>query len=812
MSAPLRERLGIPHDARRVLVFTESSHWDARAKGTSEARACGRVDAIFGEILRALEADRRRVYGIESVFFLRHHWEQHPESRARLRALLEPDAQTGRPRLRLLSAALTTPDTLTPHPESLFRDFLLGQEWLRREGLTVYPTTAYFPDHAGHSPHLPSLMRAVGVSAVGLGRIEGTRLVSSRARGALDAPPHAVPPPRVLGNELEVLDFVWRDDDGAELLCHWNAFTYFQGDSVASAGRIRWNDRVFDVPWRTSSHVRRRIDGYVRSLAPRSRTPYLLCPIGMDFTGPIPDLTGLLDRYNHESYPTTGTWTILAGLDDYFALLEPQRAELPILSIDPTPEGMGQDAFEPSFTRRAVRVARALVLAEKLSATAEASAPVEAALAAGWQSLVRTNHHGSVIDASTDEGGPDERRGWLERAESSAALALSRARAPRAIPRSRARTADVPRCERTADGVIVSTERLRLTFSKAVGGVLTSLRVDDREQLDGFGLDLAAHSDLGGFSRWDAAGGVPGFDVIDRTSFRPAELELLEREGEIVVVARAKLDDRPFVRRCVVRGGDPFIRFSVEGAPRRGAITARLELVDALASLEMDTLGGRVERPRGRAEKASFWPVPSLVTVRSGREALHAAFESMTRVAFSAAHELEWIVARTPATPGALGILPARSPPLGDPREAVQEHRATLFATAGDGDPAVPPELHRQLELEWFAEELRDTHRVAHELVQCDDPGVTFAAIKRAEVGDGLIVRLACDAPKGQTAHVYVDGARVRGAFESDAREREGAALPIVDGRARVIVQRRVSTLRLHLLPTDDGSAPAPRA
>lgn len=118
----LRDRLGIPRDAQRVLLFSESSHWDTNWLRTSDEYFDERLRPIFLAVLKALEQDPRRVYCVESVFFLKIFWERHPEERARLRTLTE------RRQLRVLTSR-----------------------------------TAYFPDNFGHSPHLPSLMRAVGV-------------------------------------------------------------------------------------------------------------------------------------------------------------------------------------------------------------------------------------------------------------------------------------------------------------------------------------------------------------------------------------------------------------------------------------------------------------------------------------------------------------------------------------------------------------------------------------------------------------------------------------------------------------------------
>ena len=90
-----------PHgpDAKRVLVFSESSHWDTNWLQTSEEYFRARLEPIFAKVMRALERDPERVYCIESVFFLRLYWERHPEDQHRLARLLQ------RRQLRILSAS-----------------------------------------------------------------------------------------------------------------------------------------------------------------------------------------------------------------------------------------------------------------------------------------------------------------------------------------------------------------------------------------------------------------------------------------------------------------------------------------------------------------------------------------------------------------------------------------------------------------------------------------------------------------------------------------------------------------------------------
>ncbi len=76
-------------------------------------------------------------------------------------------------RLRLTSSGVTTADTLLPSAEAILRDLLIGQEWLRSNGMSQEPAVAYFPDSFGHSPALPSLLKAAGFSLAAMTHIDG---------------------------------------------------------------------------------------------------------------------------------------------------------------------------------------------------------------------------------------------------------------------------------------------------------------------------------------------------------------------------------------------------------------------------------------------------------------------------------------------------------------------------------------------------------------------------------------------------------------------------------------------------------------
>ena len=447
----LRGQLGIPADAMRVLVFGESSHWDTNWIKTSEEYFADRIDTIFDSVFAALAHDPRRVYAIESVFFLKLYWERRPLKRELIRQLLLSR------QLRLLSVSLTTPDTLLPGTETILRDYLVGQEWLRENHLDVEVHVSYFPDNFGHSPSLPTLMQALGVRSVGVTRVDGMYFVGSDYRRKADFPrPGSTA--ESLQREHKSLDFVWRDDDGAEVLCHWNAFTYFQGDMLAHAGIIRWSGQTYAVPWRSRKHIARRLRCYVRELGDLTRTPYMFCPIGMDFNAPIADLGALLDRYNREVYPETGVFAVSAGLDDYLALVDYHRQKLPVLACDPNPYWMGFYATRPEVKQRPMRIARTLLLTEKLAAALPRSPAVEHDLRCAWSVLSLSNHHDYITGTSPDRVWREEQQLWLDQAEASAKLAWN-AVAPTAATAIQAEHARVE-WARDGDTLTVTTRAL----------------------------------------------------------------------------------------------------------------------------------------------------------------------------------------------------------------------------------------------------------------------------------------------------------------------------------------------------------------
>ena len=121
---------------------------------------------------------------------------------------------------------------------------------------------------------------------------------------------------------------------------------------------------------------------------------------------------------------------------------------------------------------------------------------------------------------------------------------------------------------------------------------------------------------------------------------------------------------------------------------------------------------------------------------------------------------------------------------------------AQLLAVAGGG--SVAPGPHGP-EIGWLPVGQRLLKAYADSRVECDDPDVSVVAVKRADVGAGVIVRLMREELAPRTAHLEIvaSAGRIWGAFRCDAREEDDEPLAIADGRALVPLRARLTTVRL---------------
>jgi hypothetical protein len=782
--------LGIPTGAKQVLVFGETSHWDPNWLHTTEEYYQLCIPRIFERVLLALEQEPRRIFSIESLFFLQHYWQSNPAQRERLRSLINQR------RLRLTGTGITTPDTVLPDTEAILRDYADGQRWLQDNGMTVEPRLAYLPDDFGHSPALPTMLVALGFDMAAITRIDGMYFIGSdyRAKSAFPLPGSSA---ELLAKEHRTADFVWCGPDGSQVLCHWNAFTYFQGDLLAHVGVVRWMDRIYGFPWRSESHVARRIRRYLRDLAPLARTPYLFCPIGGDFNGPIAGLWNLLDRYNRTRYPSSGVWVLNAGLDDYLALVACHRQALPELALDPNPYWMGFYASRPEAKRRANRIVRKLVIAEKLTVLpalaapnlSQQDAPVESEIAhdlrRAWDLAVLSNHHDFITGTSPDRIWREEQQPWLEQAEGLADHALARIRAIRpAAPEFPPNPP--PQFSFDSGRLVVETDAYRVELCEQQGGAITSFRFagSGEELLSGPCNDLVSYRDSGGLWRLghEFRGGV--FAERARARHEPSRIRVKPRADVLEVRIDSEFDERRFVRWLWMRKNSPVLRMRLEGFAQRGrTITCHFSTLLRSQKLTMDVPGGIVERPAHKLYTPTFWPARSFVHLRDEQRdiGLAAFLGGPAAVASDGAGALEWIALRYAPRETAFHFLPL----LAHPASGTESHEGQLdyavwFTHGGDTRTnRLPHHVRRALRAALFGPNEPDLDDLANSVMVVDRDDVQVTALKPAFRGDAVVVRLASFALAAVTLRLYCPSRPIRGATLCDAREREICSLEV---------------------------------
>ena len=806
----LRARLGVPEDAERVLIFGETSHWDPNWLRTTEEYYESRIRHILDEAIDALNEDSRRVFSIECIYFLRMYFERNPERQERLRQLLNEG------RLRLTGSGVTTPDVTLPDTEAILRDYLLGQEWLRQQGVTAEPRLAYLPDDFGYTPALPSILRALGMDQAGITRIDGMYFVGSDFR-----PPSSFPlagsSAASLINDHCTQDFVWRAPDGAEVLTHWNAFTYFQGDLLGHLGIIRWMGRTYGTALRSEGHVARQIKRFVKVLAPLTRTPYLFCPIGCDFNGPIPALLGLLDRYNKRRYPVTGTWAVNAGLDDYLTLVDDHREKLPVLAFDPNPYWTGFYSSRPLAKRLCNRISRKLVLAERLAthdrlngaaATAESGAvwplppsPAEYELREGWDHVVLANHHDYITGTSPDRVWLAEQQPWLEQADALSDEALAQVAARTKVP---AQPKPVGRPEWKLDGgrLEVNTPFYRLVLDQQAGGCITSyVPAGGEELLTAPAFDLVVYRESGGL--WRMGHEYPGghFREKSKASQFTARILAHEENGVLEVQIDSELDGRQNSRWLWLRADAPGIRIAVLGeARRRTTVTCRFPTRLAAESLIMDVPGGAAKRPRRKLYDPTFWSCRSFAHIRGeAGDGLAAFLGGPAALSLGPNGVIEWVALRNANREIAWRILPLLAHPArGTSDESHRFTGAVRFTPAGDWRAnRLPHEAPRILHRTWCRPGESDLDGLAERLLRSSHPQVVITAFKVASRGTGFIVRLSSYAPVGSSTRISVTGREVRAARLCDALERDGERLPIKDGAVLVPLECSITSVRV---------------
>ena len=803
----LRDSLGIPADAQRVLVFAETSHWDPNWLYTSQEYYDRFVRKQLDQAVSELLRETRRVYSVECMFFLRMYWEGNPQQQEMLRDLINER------RLRLTSSGVTTADTLLPDPEAILRGWLLGQEWLRRNGMTQEPKLAYFSDSFGSSPALPSLLEAAGFRQTAITRVDGMYFPGFERNHSRKYPRPGSTAEGLLKEE-RVLDFVWRDRAGAQVLCHWNAFSYGQGDLLAHRGFSRIYLFPLAIPDRSEHNVARRIQKFAGQLGPYSPTPYLFCPIGFDFIAPIPDLVSLLDRYNERRFPVTGIWVVNAGLDDYLDLVNCHRDHLPVIELDPNPYWTGFYSSRPALKMRCRQLVRELRLVEELAflpENAEAAQNLNEELESVWWTAATTNHHDFITGTSPDRIVEEEQIPWLEAALQVVSQKIGQF-APESAGPTVPRAGDLPQWTQGEGQVQVRTPYYTLILAEEAGGSIVRAEGPDSgvRLLDGPSNDLISYKDSGGLWRmgYEYDGGI--WQQRDQSSKHRASLQVLARPGGLEVSWVSVLDGEEIQRAMWLRGDSPIIYFRLQGrAAKRRSVTVHFAAGITANELLMDTPGGLVSRAREKVYSPTFWPFQHLLHFRdtgSGRGL--ALYQNLPGAAsLSSSGALQVVALRNAPRERAHHFLPvAGNPAKGYEKDTFAFIYALEFLPAWDWNEDDLAAKARVGTLHpWVDASRAHLRQIAEEQVNLDRADVWVMADKPATRGRGRILRLYTPSGLHQPVVVTIPGQEIKIAYLCDARERDLEPLEVRDGRAHLNLPGTISTIRLIAVSHEPG-------
>jgi hypothetical protein len=394
----LRHALGIPDDAKQVIVLAQTSHLDIDWQKTFTSYYDTYVGNVFLQARQLLDAQPRAFYSIAEMAYLQQHVKAHPEELAGLQA----DAQRGA--LRIVGGGMTSPDTLLPETEILFRDLLDGVRF-SEDTFGVTPTAAWLPDSFGQGGTVPDVLAAAGYRSVGFSRIDGAPTIFQQVFH-----PDIAPLPGSSAEMLQQLgssDFTWHGVGGATVLAHFIAGQglYCEGENIDYDEHLETpGGHVGDFKGGDPTFTDARIDGYVTENTPYSRTPYLFVPVGCDFQSPKQQLIDYLDGYDQRRYPDTGVWAVAASFEDYAQLVSYWSDVLPDVSGDLAPAYMGFFGTRPGLKRAVRDAARPFFVAETFATVlGDAGTGIVSGAAPELELLTRTDHHDFVTGTSSDD-------------------------------------------------------------------------------------------------------------------------------------------------------------------------------------------------------------------------------------------------------------------------------------------------------------------------------------------------------------------------------------------------------------------------
>jgi len=213
---------------------------------------------IIEKALELLEKHPKFTYVIDQVLPLKFFLEKNPHRKQEIQKLLDDR------RLELVGGGLVAPDENLPTGEGLMRQFSQGKQWLQ-ENFDYNVEVGWEIDEFGHPTQIPQMLPLLGLKY----------FVFSRGMNPYD--------------KVHPTVFWWKDPSGKKkLLTYWWAAHYLCAAPSILSSKI------------TKKKFFKEIEARIRYEGKRSPVPYLMFPLGGDFTIPSEDWIDLVDMWNEE--------------------------------------------------------------------------------------------------------------------------------------------------------------------------------------------------------------------------------------------------------------------------------------------------------------------------------------------------------------------------------------------------------------------------------------------------------------------------------------------------------------------------------
>jgi len=603
-----------------------------------------------------------------------------PELFARVRARVGRGWDAG------VATMWVEPDLHAPSGESVLRQFAYGMRYTR-EKLGIAPSVVWLPDTFGFPNTLPMLAAHAGATAFATTKLEWN-----------DTTRWPFP------------QFVWRSDDGSELLAA--VLASYEGDPTPARVRTAAR-RAEPLVVGFGDGGGGATDAAIAHVAPRAWTAAGAWFASLDEAS-LPAYTGELYLETHR-----GTYTTHRDVKARNAALERALAEVE----------------EACAWCVAVRVPGSAV------------APLIDDLRTVWTIVLRNQFH-DVLAGSSIAAVYTDVHAEYDRAER--IVERLRSGVQSILPRTRLAPADpaLAAPEPAADAFSFANEYVRARVR--ADGTIVELGAAEGPNVMTLGNGLAAYVDAP--AAWDAWNLDRGYDR-KRVAIKPRGAAI----DEAGLVIRLRIGRRSSAAmRIELRAGEPFLRVELAVDWHEDHVLLRVEnrLAVAADAVRFGQAHGsivRAARPRSAAERARFEvPAQRYVHVDDGSRGL----------AILAPDTYGWNARGLKGGGVRVGMSLLRSPCWPDPG-ADRGERRIAYAFAPTAGAAVSA-----LEAAWSA--YTDESRVR--LFTCETPGVIVVAVKPADDGRGVVVRVReCDGVRQDVA--LRCGGRMRAVESVDACE-----------------------------------------